>query len=338
MAYNKNGESQILTILVWVAIIGGALYLLNIGGFQAKVNGIFTNSDSGNNNGNVNLPTDTSNCNADKVTTYTINVQDALASTATSVYPEYLIFNGNMLVQEGTLSSSDKTVELTCGKDYSMLLVNTTTSSGAYGKIVDLQARLAQQTINEEIVRFGGAIINGIVNPSDTSAVGVQNMTLLASGNHDFNVVFRENVTEKGYNKPILMCQGNQTSIQNIALIGFSDNSGAVQGTPYTQAVKSVQANSGYIYYAWEYPKMMTQQTGPVTAKLNAQATNSAPAVGDGITCVVIDQADWKTSNYKTATSIDQAVKVGPENAETNSDIGAPASSTSTILFDARGY
>ena len=57
------------------------------------------------------------------------------------------------------------------------------------------------------------------------------------------------------------------------------------------------------------------------------------------MSCKMVDQATWKTSGYKTATSIEDAFKTGPENTQTLSDVGGPDSSDATYSYiHASGY
>jgi len=92
-------------------------------------------------------------CPTDGTTTYTLNVQDELATTATNLDAEYFFFNGNKLIKEGT-TGSDGTVnvDVACGKDYNLLLINTTAGSGSYGKVIELKARSSDDTVNAELV------------------------------------------------------------------------------------------------------------------------------------------------------------------------------------------
>lgn len=329
MAFNKSGKTEIGTVLAWVAIAVVIAYVANFGGFQGTVNGWF-NSDK--DVGPTPLQTDT--CPTDGTTTYTLNVQDALTSTATNINAEYYVFNGNKLIKEGT-TGTDGTVnfDVACGKDYKLLLLNTTTLVGAYSTIIDLSPRISEDTINAELTTFGQAKILGIENPADPARAA--NATLEAGSVKQFNLKFVANQSEHGFNRPILMCQVNVSSIASVSIGSFSD------GTPVTTVAvlpKRITASAGYQYYAWEYPKMLTPTVGVIDATGSITALSSAaPRDADAMSCVLVDQATWKTSGYKTTTSITEGFKTGAENTENLADVGGFDATASTFAFDNNG-
>jgi len=350
MALNKSGKTELTTVLVWILIIGIIAYVANFGGFKDTVNGVFGGSNANNNNNantgtntnsntNANAPlTDTANCPTSGQTTFTINVQDALATTSSSLYPEYFLFNGDGLISTGVLSSTANTITASCGKDYTLVLLNSTAAIGFYDTVVPLQARIASQTVNTQEIQEGTGKIVGIVNPADTARSGgrAANITLGATGTHNFDIQFQENATQKGFNQPIIACQANQTSVASISILGFDDGSTAVTNIA---PIKRLQATGGYIYYLFGYPKMMTSLTPIVTAHMAVTATSVAPAIGDKISCILLDQAKWKHALYKTATSPDTAFGFGPENTESvGTDVGAADSSSANVSFDSSGY
>lgn len=329
------------TFLMWALIIGVVAYAANIGGFQGTVNNLFGGSSSGSDGGSTGgVPTDEALklCPTDGVTTYTLNTQDALTTTATNLDVEYYVFNGNKLIKEGT-TGSDGTVsfDVACGKDYKLLLVNTTTGTsngGVYAKTLDLKARIAEDTVNEELVSIGQAKILGIENPADPSRNA--NISIVASQTKQFDIKFSANVTQKGYNQPIILCQANVTSIADVNIGSFSD------GTPVkevTSLPKRVSATAGYAYYGFEYPKLLEPGMGVVTASGSIVASATTPSTADSMDCKIVDQATWKTSGYKVATSPEEAFKTGAENTETNADVGGTDSSVVVLEFThASGY
>ncbi len=332
MAIGKSGKTEMGTVLMWVLIIGVVAYAANFGGFKDTVNGFFSVSPS-TTPGSQGL-TDTGSCPTDGTTTYTLNVQDALTATATNVNGQYYVFNGNKLIKEGSVSGST-TFDVACGKDYDLLLVNTTASTGAYAKTVKLQARIAEDTVNEKLTRFGGAKILGIENPADPSRLA--NVSIGAGATKQFDLKFVANETEKGYNKPMILCQVNVSSISGVSIGSFSD------GTPVkvaTSLPKRVTASTGYVYYGWIYDKLLNPTSGVITASGSITAMASvAPATTDAMTCKLVDQATWAKASYKTATSVADGFVEGPENTETLADVGGPDSSTATYSFvHAGGY
>lgn len=330
---NNKGEAKGATFL-WIAAALIALYLF-VPSFHNWV---------GNLGGSTTAPapitgiTDSSSCPSSGITTETLNVQDALATTATNIATDYYVFNGMKLIQNGnTGSDGSASFDVACGKDYKVLLINESTGSGAgtagaYGKIVDLKARISADTINEELTPIGGARIISMINPNyvDTTT-GNTNMTLAAGQSKGFQIQFEANGTAKGYQNPIIACQTNVSSISSITLASFSDGTAVKSvATP-----SRVTASSGYTYTAWEYGKMLTTTQGSVTATGSVTASSTAPATADTIACIIVDQQMWKTSGWKTATSPEQAFLFGAQNTETNADVGGTDSSSASILIGA---
>jgi hypothetical protein len=344
MALNKSGKTEIGTVLVWILIVGAIAYVANFGGFQDTVNGFLGKSatptptptpGTGTGTGTTAPLTDTSNCPTDGTTTYTVNVQDALATTASSKYPEYYVFNGNQLIKEGVLSSSANTISLSCGKDYDVLLINTTAGygNGLYPQIINLKARIAQQTINVKMDVVGSGVINVIYNPANGIGSALQsNMTLGPGSTKNFKIQFNANASQKGFNQPLILCSVNTTEISALTLNSFDDGT-----TPTVVSVpKRITATTGRMYYAWAYPNMLDPTHDWVTAAGTVTASSSmptAPLAAQNMTCLLADQQMWKVAQYKTAASIADAFKLGPENTETVADVGAQDSPSSTFFF-----
>lgn len=321
---NNKGEAN-------TAVIIGILLVLGFFAYQAGyLDNLFAPSTPSGPSGGEDLLT--KNCPTTGITTYTINVQDELASTATNVDSEYYIFNGNKLIKEGTTGSDGSVdVDVTCGKDYQLLLLNTTSTagSGAYSKVYNLQARTSADTLNAELVMFGNGKILGIENPADPSRNA--NVTLGAGATKQFELKFVANATAQGYNRPIIMCEVNVSAISSVNIGSFSDGASVVS---VSSLPKRITATAGDTYYAWEYPKILTPDMGVISASGTITALASvAPGTNDDMSCKLVDQATWKTSSYKTATSIDAAFKTSAENSETLADVGGPDSSVSTYAY-----
>jgi len=333
----KKAQGDGMKIVGIVLVLALVAYVFNFGGFADTVGEWGAGPDE---DGATDDPTSdsTRNCPTTGITTYTLNIQNELTSTATDVDAEYFIFNGNKLIKEGT-TGSDGTVDVdvTCGKDYKLLLLNTTAGSGngAYSKIIDMNARIAEDTINEELVVFGEGKILGIENPADPSRNA--NVTLGAGATKQFELKFVANKTERGYNRPIIMCEVNVSSISTVSIGSFSDGTSVVN---VDSLPKRITATGGDTYYAWEYPKMLTPAVGVITASGSITALGSVtPSEEDTMACKMVDQATWKTSSYKTASSIDAAFKTGPENSETLADVGGLDSAVSSYSYvSAGGY
>jgi hypothetical protein len=346
MALNRSGKTEIATVLVWILIVGAIAYVADFGGFQSTVNGFLgkgsgagsgssAGAGTGGGTGTTQPLTDTKDCPTDGVTTYTVNVQDALSTTATSKYPEYFVFNGNQLIKEGTLSTTASTITLSCGKDYDVLLINTTAGNGngLYPQVINLKARIAQQTINVKMYVIGEAVINSIYNPANGIGTdNAANLSLVAGATKNFKIQFNANYSQRAFNKPLILCHVNTTEIQTLTLSSFDDGK-----TPTVASVpKRITASTGRMYYAWEYPGMLDPTHDWVTAAGAITASSSFPSTvtaAQNMTCLLADQQMYKIAQYKTATSIDQAFKLGAENSETIGDVGAADSSTKLIAL-----
>jgi hypothetical protein len=336
MAMNKHAEAK-LGIIPMVLIILAVAYLF-VPSVQTSINGLFGKGSvapaAPSNQGNAPILTDTKDCPTSGLTTYTITVRDALATTATSLYPEYYVFNGNQLIKEGTLSSTANTVSLSCGKDYKMLLVNTSAGAGnaLYAKVVDLKARIAAQSVNEQMVVAGTGKINKVINKLEgASSSAYNNMTLGTIQTKGFQIQFSANQTAKGYNRPIILCQANVTEIQRVDFNSFDDGTKVVAAAQPTR----ISTTGGYKYWAVEYPKMLDPKQSVVTldASLTSTATGPVAAATSYMSCIMVDQATWKIANYNAATSIEEGFKTGPENTETNADVGGPDAAAATLYF-----
>lgn len=322
----KGGKENNLLIIL---IIGGLLlaYFGNIGGLQDWISSLGSKSSSSSNEPSQSTM---GTCPSDGITTYTLNVQDALTSTATNVDVEYFIFNGNKLIKEGTTGSDGSVdVDLTCGKDYTLLIINTTTTSGCYPVTKSLSARTSADTVNAEVIRFGGADIVQIENPL---VPGLREASFVA-GTISFRLKFKENETDRGYNKPVILCQANITSVESVKVNSFDNGKSVIDATSLIP--DRILATSGYKFYAFQYPEMLTEDDGTVTANLAAKAKASdTPGTTDAITCYLADSATWKTSAYKTTSSITEAFKEGLENTENSEDVGGYDATANYYYFN----
>lgn len=340
MALNKKAEVKTGTIVLVVGLLLIGAYLMNVGGFKDTVNGFIQPSNTGGNTGGSSglTPTTTANCPSTGLTSLTINVQDDLASTATNVNAEYYIFNGNKLIKESTTGADGTdTISLTCGQDFKILLVNTTAGNGngLYAQTFDYQARISSDSVNKEMTVFGTAKILGIENPADPSRNA--NVSIVAGQTKNFELKFAANHSARGFNKPIILCQVNKTGIKEVTTAKtFSDGKSVISAS----VPDRVSATSNYRYYAFGYPDMVTPSMGVVSISGSLVAQDSvAPSITDSMTCIIADQATWKTSSYKTSTSPETGFMLGAENTETLADTGGPdAASASYYFVNIGGY
>lgn len=343
--FNKRGEIKGMTIIV-IALLVVAAYMF-VPSVKTGIDGIFNKQatpapSSSESSPAIDTPTSetTTNCPSTMKTSLTINIQDELTSSATNINSEYYIFNGNSLVLEGnTGTDGTDTVDVTCGKDYSVVLLNTTAgasaTTGAYAKTEKVQARYSTQPLNVQLTRFGTAKILGIENPADPARNA--NVSLTAGGTKNFDLKFSANYTEKGFNKPTIMCQVNSTEIQDVNGNTFSDGTEVVETTSLPTRVS---ANAGFKYYGFVYPKMLTPAMGVRTLGGTIVVANSiTPGTTSMMNCTVIDQATWKTADYKIATKPEDGFKEGMENTENNNDVGGgDATQVPYYFYSSGGY
>lgn len=317
---NKSGKSDLMTLVIVLAIVGVVAYMGNFSGFQDTVKGFLGKSSATGSSNNVGSNLQTSTCPSTGTTSVTLNTHDKLATAATNVQAEYYIFDGNTLVKSGTTSAGTASFDLTCGKSYKGIVLNTTAGTGAYAETFTVDAFAASSTQNLNLVQFGGAQIKKIYQTDLTS-----NISLASNGNSAFKMDIRENVSNKGYNKPIILCQANVSSISSVTL----DSQVTSTAIP-----SRISPTSGYKYYAFEYPKMLDQTIGILTLSGTITAGSTAPATTDSMSCIVVDQATWKKAQY-SSLSLDDGFKTGPENTESsNADVGAVDSPASSLYFN----
>jgi hypothetical protein len=264
-----------------------------------------------------------------------LNVGDALASSPTNIDAEYYIFGDNKLFKEGT-TGTDGTVDisLTCGMDFKVLLVNTSTgTNGAYSKVFDYSARRATDSISKNLNTVGTIKILGIENPSDPSRNS--NVSIVGGQAVNFDLKFAVNSTEDAVDRPTVMCQANVSSIKDVSINSFSDG---VKPVKVTSNPNRISATSGYQYFAYEYPQTLTQAQGVRTASGSVTALGTiTPVTNDKMTCLIVDHAMWKKASYKSAGSVDEGFTIGMENTESNSDVGAADSAPNYLYWGNTG-
>ncbi len=324
---NNKGEKGNKWLIVIIALVG--VYLL-VPSVQTSVNGfvggIFGGAETPT---DTNLPTDANlaKCPTTGKTSYTLSVQDALTTTATNFEAQYYVFNGDGLVKDGNAGTgTDGTVafDVTCGKDYGLLVLNQSVNTGAYAVEAQLKARTSEQAENVAVTRFGNLKIVGIENPDDPA--GGANVSIPAGVTKGFIIKFQSNLTDRGSNRPIIMCQVNTSSIQSVTFNSFSD--GKAITTPAALPSR-VTASAGYKYYSVEYPAMLNSKQGTIALAgvLTAQGSVT-PVTTDFMSCIIVDQATTAKSQYKTAKTVSDGFVFGPENPESPStNVGGPDAS-----------
>lgn len=326
---NNKGEKGNTWLIVILVIAG--LYLAYSGGYLDNIlskPAAPTDQD---------LPSDVNlaKCPTTGKTSYTLSVQDANAATATNFEAQYYVFNGDGMVKDGNAGTgSDGTVsfDVTCGKDYDLLVLNESVNTGAYSVEATLKARTAEQSIGVGVTRFGNLKIVGIENPDDPA--GGANVSLAAGQTKGFIIKFSSNLSNRGSNKPIVMCQVNTTSINQVKFNSFSD--GKAITTP-AMLPSRITSSAGYKYYSVEYPSILLSESGTVGLSGTITAQSSVtPALTDFMSCLIVDQATSATANYKTAKTLKEAFVSGPENPDSPStNVGGP--DASAVLYEYSG-
>ncbi|MEK6878436.1 MAG: hypothetical protein AABY22_02450 [Nanoarchaeota archaeon] len=154
---SKKAASNTWMIVASLIVIGLIAYAVSPT-FQVKVDGLFGGTSTP---APEQLNTDT--CPSDGTTSWTIQTPDALASTATNVNAEIYIFDGDALTKSVTSSSGSATADLTCGKVYKAIALNTTTKLGAYAKKFDLDSKQAFRYSAQRVSFRLSCLFNGSI-------------------------------------------------------------------------------------------------------------------------------------------------------------------------------
>lgn len=313
---NRKGQMKSGTVILILVLLGAAWYF----GLFDKLSGT---PGTGTPAPNAGLCPDT------QKTAMYINTQKALVTTATSApATAYVYDDTGKLLSSNSVTSASSSFDVPCGKTYKVLVVNETTATGFYAEKFDIVAEGASKTYNKELYTFGQMKIVNIKNPVDPA--GLANISSAIGANKDFVIQMTVNQTTSGYNRPLILCKANISSVTSITLGG---------GVITASAPARISATSGYKYYAWELPRMVKSTDALIELSGKIQFSSSiAPSGTDTMTCKVVDQAAWKKSNYQVLT-LDSGWVESAENSETLADVGAMDSNTGTLNFNnAGGY
>ena len=315
---NKSAKVTTGTILIVLVALGALAYFTNFGGFQDWISGTSTPAPTGDIGTGV--------CPSSGQTQFTINTNGALETTATAINPYYYIFDGNKLVANGQMASGTKVFDLACGKTYKAILLDETVRSGFYSQTLDLVGDDSSKAYNVQLYEFGQVKIVNIKNPVDPT--GLSNISAGLGATKDFVIQFTENESASAYNRPLILCEVNTSSVTSVTLGG-----GVVSATKPSR----VSTTANYQTYAWEYPKLLksTDALVELPGKITF-SSSTTPSSTDTMSCKIADQATWKKADYQIL-SMDEGFVTGAENSETIADVGGQDTAASTISFNNGG-
>lgn len=308
------------TVIVILAVLVAAYF------FVPQVHD-FVGSFGGGSSSNLETP---GNCPSSGLTEVTLNTQKALAATATNADVSYYVFDKTgSYVTSGKSSAGQATFDVKCavGKKYDLMVINETVAVGSYGQQVEVDASESTVTKNLQMYAYGD--INLVSVASSTDPLGNSNISAGVGKTCGFTVTFNVNESASGFNKPLIMCQANTSSVTSVDMSGVNDAD--------AKAPTRLSPATGYKYYSYEMDKML-KSTDPAQ-KVSGTITFSqsiTPAATDYMTCIIVDQAMWKKANYQTL-GLTNGFVTSTENSETNSDVGAPDASPAILEFGGAG-
>ncbi len=315
----KNKKGQIkggMAILIVAGLV--AVYMLNIGGVQD----LFKPAEP--------YVPPVGRCPSSGLTEITLNTQEALASTASDSNVSYYIYDNGALVKEGT-TGADGTVSFDVGcaanKKYTMLVLNEKSASGVYPQTVTVDASGATDVHNLKTYEFGQIHISNLgssANPAESNSVDGG-----AGKTCGFVITFSNNESASGYNKPLIMCLANTTSVVDVNINGVT--------VADSKRPSRVSVTAGYAYHTFELDRMVKSTEGAIkltgTIQFSASTAPAATTVNDTFTCLVVDQSTFKIAEYKTL-SLSEGFLEAAENTETIAQVGAPDSNTGTMYYN----
>lgn len=313
---NKRGEVKAGTIVLVVV----ALLVVGIATGYIDLSKFGKSTPAPPQNGGTGICPDT------QLSNVYINTLKALTTTPTSATATAYVYDGGTkFVATGTTSSTSSAISLACGKTYKAIVLNETAGvgNGYYSTTQDIITDQATKTYNLELYQYGSVRIINIKNPVDPA--GLNNISASIGAVKDFTIQLSENYTQTAFNKPIILCQVNTTSVTQLTLGG--------ETTPVVSLPKRVSASTGYQYYGFVINRMYksTDALLEVPGKITF-SSSIAPSASDSMTCKVVDQATYRKSNYQLV-DLSTAFTEGAENVESLADVGGPDSATASLYF-----
>ena len=147
---------------------------------------------------------------------YTTLFRSALASTTTSAPAVAYVFSsdGSKFITSSATSSASSAFNVNYGKSYKVLVLNNTAGNGYYSKEFTLNADSASVTKTLSLYKTG--TINLISVSSSADPLAGTNIAAAAGKTCGFTLTFSESTTAAAFNSPLLMCQGNVSTVTQI--------------------------------------------------------------------------------------------------------------------------
>lgn len=270
-------------------------------------------------------------CPSSGLTEVTLNTQEALASSATNAEVNYYIYDDSVMVKEGSTTLGTVSFDIECGvgREYTMLVINETTSHGFYPTTVTVDATGATDTHNLKLYQYGEIGIGSIVSSADPT--GGVNISGGAGKTCGFTITFANNESASGFNNPLILCQVNSTAITDISMTGATEVS--------AKRPARIGPTTGMMYYTFEYPGMIKSTDAGIKVSGKIQFSASATfsdAVTNNMSCIIADQTKYQVAEYKTLSLTDGFITAAED--ETIADIGAPDSNVVAVVFRNSSY
>jgi len=313
------------------AMSGGMIFLMVVGIFALAYVAI---PDFKNTINNIGKSTPTTpdtvtpgKCPSSRLTEVTLNTQEALAATNTNSVTDYFVFekDGTYITTGNSGSDGQSVFNVECaeGRKYDVLVLNETTSAGSYMQQFEIDASAATFSKSLKTYEFGD--INLVSVASSTDPLGTSNISAGLGKTCGFVITFSENETASAYNKPLIMCQTNISSVTGITMSGVTEAN--------AKKPNRVSSSANYKYTTYELPVLLksTDAAQKISGTITFSTSTAASAI-DSMSCKIADQSTWKKAEYQTL-KLSSGFLESAENQETNDDIGAPDSNTATLSF-----
>jgi len=273
-------------------------------------------------------------CPSSGLTEVTINTQEALASTATNANHEYFVFDSSgVLVKNGESGSDGQSVfDVGCGvnKEYNAIVLNDSTNSatagstsGFYAETFTIEASGPVFSENLQVYEYGTLDISNI--GSDADPAGTANISSGIGKSCGFTITFTVNESASAYNKPLILCQANNTGVTDITMNGVTE-------VPNKRPTRISVKQSVNDWWVFELDKLVKSTDAAQKVSGKIQFSNSVtPALIGNMTCQIADQATYKKADYKTLSLSEGFVEAAQD--DSNSDVGAPDSDEAVISF-----